>query len=179
MNLAPIELQHGERYGKLTVLRKVTLKPGVKRGRKYVCGCECGGHVFAKARQLMRGEVTACLRCCANRTVLLIGANMEPELKAKWVSALRSGEIRQAQGLLLDASGAMCCVGVLGRVCGIKDDVLKRYAAMVGGQGLELIDEALNRGSICQLTKMNDGDADDDLLPKSFSEIADYIEANL
>ena len=63
MNLAPIELEHGERFANLTVLEKIVSD---KRGPKYRCGCACGKRVYAKARQLMRGEVTACVRCSAN-----------------------------------------------------------------------------------------------------------------
>jgi hypothetical protein len=64
MNLKPIEIEHGERYGNLTVLEKVISR---KRGPKYKCGCACGYQpIYLKARQLMKGEVTACLRCCAN-----------------------------------------------------------------------------------------------------------------
>jgi hypothetical protein len=56
----PIELQHGERYGQLTVLKKVKSK----RGWRYRCGCACGfGFVIANATQLMKGRVTACLKC--------------------------------------------------------------------------------------------------------------------
>lgn len=61
MNLAPATLEHGERYGKLTVLRKITSE---KRGPRYVCGCACGfKNLIASANQLMRGRVTACLKC--------------------------------------------------------------------------------------------------------------------
>ncbi len=61
MELAPVQLHHGERFGKLTVIEPVISK---KRGKKYRCGCVCGNaFVFAKARQLMRGEVKECPRC--------------------------------------------------------------------------------------------------------------------
>lgn len=63
MILEPVKLEHGERFGKLTVLRKITSKD---HGPRYQCGCVCGCRkVFARARQLMRGEVTSCLRCKA------------------------------------------------------------------------------------------------------------------
>ena len=55
MNLAPINLEHGERYGKLTVLRK--------RGRRYSVGCVCGWRFKVSARKLMTGQVKACLKC--------------------------------------------------------------------------------------------------------------------
>lgn len=60
MNLAPIEIQHGERFGRLTVLKK--LKTG--RGTRYRVGCTCGySGMLLRAAQLMKGSVTACLKC--------------------------------------------------------------------------------------------------------------------
>lgn len=53
--LSPVRLEHGERYGKLTVLRK--------RGRRYRCGCECGFRQLVSAKALMSGRVKACDRC--------------------------------------------------------------------------------------------------------------------
>jgi hypothetical protein len=39
---------------------------------------------------------------------------MDPEIKAKWVADLRSGNIKQARGVLVrEDTGAMCCLGVL------------------------------------------------------------------
>lgn len=38
----------------------------------------------------------------------------------KWVTALRSGEIKQAVNTLLSPEGSMCCLGVLCRVSGIE-----------------------------------------------------------
>jgi len=64
MNYANVSLEHGERYGKLTVLRKIVSK---KRGPRYACGCACGYRgVIATANQLMRGRVTACLKCAGS-----------------------------------------------------------------------------------------------------------------
>jgi hypothetical protein len=37
---------------------------------------------------------------------------MNPEIRARWVAALRSGEIPQASGILRDGD-ARCCLGVL------------------------------------------------------------------
>ncbi len=37
---------------------------------------------------------------------------MNPEVKSKWLAALRSGEYKQAKGLLRDHQG-YCCLGVL------------------------------------------------------------------
>lgn len=38
---------------------------------------------------------------------------MEPELKGKWVEALRSGKYEQGQGSLRSADNRFCCLGVL------------------------------------------------------------------
>lgn len=38
---------------------------------------------------------------------------MNPEIKAKWVAALRSGEYKQIAGQLSDGDGGFCCLGVL------------------------------------------------------------------
>ena len=37
---------------------------------------------------------------------------MNPEIKARWVAALRSGRYQQGQGFL-NKDGALCCLGVL------------------------------------------------------------------
>lgn len=55
-----IVLEHGERYGKLRVLKQVR----TKRGIRYRVGCGCGySGMLLRAAQLMKGRVTACLRC--------------------------------------------------------------------------------------------------------------------
>lgn len=38
---------------------------------------------------------------------------MNPEIKAKWVAALRSGEYKQGSSSLKQQGGTMCCLGVL------------------------------------------------------------------
>lgn len=50
-------LNHGERYGKLTVLGKA------EHGR-YKCACVCGfSDVKVRAKALMSGRVKSCRRC--------------------------------------------------------------------------------------------------------------------
>ena len=62
MNLKPITLQHGERFGKLRVLFQTP------EGR-YAVGCECGySGMKVRAKKLMRGEVTECRRCSGIRS---------------------------------------------------------------------------------------------------------------
>jgi len=107
---------------------------------------------------------------------------MDKELKAKWIAALRSGEIKQAKGWLLASDGAMCCLGVLERVCGTPDDVIARFSGELTVESK--VDGALKReyrgveNKIRRvLAKMNDGV--DGQPPQSFAQIADWIEANL
>jgi len=38
---------------------------------------------------------------------------MKPEIKSKWIAALRSGEYKQAEGMLRASEDTMCCLGVL------------------------------------------------------------------
>ena len=38
---------------------------------------------------------------------------MNPEVKAKWLAALRSGEYKQGRGRLRSANDEFCCLGVL------------------------------------------------------------------
>lgn len=60
MSLGPITLSHGERYGKLTVLRKIKSHGGWQ----YRCGCECGNSkTIVTAKKLMKDKVRACANC--------------------------------------------------------------------------------------------------------------------
>jgi hypothetical protein len=98
---------------------------------------------------------------------------MNPEIKTKWIEALRSGKYKQARGTLLDErTGAMCCLGVLCHISGISNDVLFRYRSAIIhpdlGRELSSIDENERRVLACN----NDGG-------DSFPEIANYIEKNL
>lgn len=101
---------------------------------------------------------------------------MDKELKEKWVAALRSGEIEQANRRLLDADGAMCCVGVLARICGVTDETMIQNSQSLYSQGLEPVGVAVGEGSaeiLFRLADMNDHQG------KNFKEIADYIEKTL
>jgi hypothetical protein len=60
MELKPVELEHGEKYGKLTVLGKVKTKNGVR----WRCGCVCGySGMLVRTNDLLKGRVTSCLKC--------------------------------------------------------------------------------------------------------------------
>lgn len=107
---------------------------------------------------------------------------MDAKLKAGWVKALRSGEYRQAQGLLMDKTGALCCLGVLCKVAGLE--------IRPDGKGVVGADESTNtamyepifgilggHAQSCPLSTRNDGASG--FHRHTFPEIADYIEANL
>lgn len=94
---------------------------------------------------------------------------MKPEIKEKWVKALRSGRYKQGRGRLLRrmARGDYhCCLGVLCAVTrrdpqgwSLSPTLRKKFG--------------LRSEQTAALERMNDDDG------KTFREIADYIEANL
>lgn len=109
---------------------------------------------------------------------------MKKELKQKWVTALRSGEYKQTTGRLERIENGTlvgnCCLGVLCRVAGI---IPKNEGGIVlfnGAEGIltsELTKTfGLENFDIHELMRMNDGMYTPQ---RSFSQIADYIEANL
>jgi len=103
---------------------------------------------------------------------------MNPEIKTKWVTALRSGEYKQTKGKLREyGRKRFCCLGVLADINGAKWSTAGNSWG-VGkpaewnegeyyghGTGLRLT-------SALKLVEMNDSG-------KSFLEIADYIEKTL
>ncbi len=106
---------------------------------------------------------------------------MNPELKAKWLEALRSGKFTQGRTVLKDSFGHYCCLGVLCEVAGL--DLTKAEESYVDSiyplLGTDF-DRNMNEGA--KLCHMNDdwpriggkyGPT------KTIKEIADYIEANL
>lgn len=95
---------------------------------------------------------------------------MDPELKAKWVAALRSGEHEQGENFLY-AEGRYCCLGVL--------HLLVTGSAPVKswGERCPRPAEVTPIGAMIRtLANMNDGVH---VRKHSFPEIADWIEANL
>ncbi len=61
-----ITLAHGERYGRLTVLERISSK---KRGPMYRCGCVCGNsRELFRAGRLMSGRDTECNMCKKGKT---------------------------------------------------------------------------------------------------------------
>lgn len=96
---------------------------------------------------------------------------MNPEIKAKWVEALRSGKYQQGTGRLC-WNGEHCCLGVLYDIAqpgGMTPEVgeCELLPSSFGAKvGLPFSQED-------NLARLNDWER------KSFAEIADYIEANL
>jgi hypothetical protein len=106
---------------------------------------------------------------------------MNPELKAKWVEALRSGTYLQAIGTLKDEfGGGYCCLGVLADITGLAirgNTVLDKDG---GSLGYQPICEMISGEPLADLTALwwrNDGKQGFER--HSFDQIADYIEANL
>ena len=117
---------------------------------------------------------------------------MNPEIKRRWVEALRSGKYKQGEpGFLLDYEGGYCCLGVLQGL--IEPENIRGHenydsiptASCVRKAGLPKyrrdrygVINAPENGIVMRLAKMNDGE-DDNLGRASFKEIADFIEENL
>lgn len=110
------------------------------------------------------------------------GYKMDPELKSKWVEALRSGEYRQGRkSHLKDEFGGYCCIGVLGKISGISDDdMIKSYSILENHDPEKYVEYCDSQGEELDATLwgMNDGVAPLNRR-KSFVEIADWIEENL
>ena len=103
---------------------------------------------------------------------------MDTKLKAKWVKALRSGKYKQGRGMLLDGKGRMCCLGVLESICRTpKKVLLANPTTLIPVEGSE---RGVSIHVRRTLALMNDGDKyDSTRKPKTFKQIATYIEKNL
>lgn len=110
---------------------------------------------------------------------------MNEELKQKWIEALRSGKYKQGHGQLRDLDNRYCCLGVLCDVQGRK--WRRQYGDEWGiGNGAEfdsggeannkLLNDIGGREIATKLIRMNDGQ---DKKPRSFKQIANYIEKHL
>ena len=107
---------------------------------------------------------------------------MTPELKAKWVEALRSGKYEQACSGLRAAENRFCCLGVLCDVDGSGHwylDFTSEYRYVSNGlsHGGYLPSEiregaGIKKDTEIELAQMNDSGY-------TFDEIANWIEQNL
>ena len=114
---------------------------------------------------------------------------MNPEIKAKWIEALRSGKYEQGQGKL-NKNGKFCCLGVLCEVMNYgklpstysgansykkENDTYESENHLTEGMRLEL---GIDSSQEHTLILMNDGKRRVEN-KKSFNEIADWVEKNL
>ena len=117
---------------------------------------------------------------------------MTPELKSRWLAALRSGEYEQGRNTM-NRQGRMCCLGVLCDVAGLKwrpeeSDVLQCDAGsgyierpeFLEGFGLSQnihdLAYSLNDGTTPARLKNKFPSIDLDQDPQTFAEIADILE---
>lgn len=118
---------------------------------------------------------------------------MHPELKAKWIEALRSGRYKQGRGGLRDGDNCYCCLGVLADLVdphGWSTHAEHQFShdrdfyshrgepemlpsVTLSALGLDVGDVA------CILASKNDGDDHKEIEPHNFEQIADWIETNL
>lgn len=122
---------------------------------------------------------------------------LDPTFKAEWIAALRSGEFPQGRKYL-NRNNEYCCLGVrceldvkAGRLDkgfydGTTSDGIIRYGyGSTGTPGPTILKRwGLSEEAMNSLITMNDGQRDtqtDEFTqePKTFSEIADWIEENL
>lgn len=109
---------------------------------------------------------------------------MKPELKTKWIRALRSGKYKQGRGRLRTQKSSMCCLGVL---CDITDPKGWNRTGRTWSYGpadtmitRSMMDQLGIDGGVCsRLACMNDGDKEERVKRHSFAQIADWIKANL
>lgn len=96
---------------------------------------------------------------------------IDPEFKAKWIAALRSGKYIQGQKYL-QADGKFCCLGV---ACDVIDSNgwknTAGWTAVIPSETAARLNLEINVQK--QLWKLNDHEG------RSFLEIADWIEENL
>lgn len=104
---------------------------------------------------------------------------MTPELAKRWSTALRSGEFEQTSQRLHDDRG-FCCLGVL---CQVIDPEI--YWDAMDDEDLESVDLPSHVDIIAELPEherehlaaLNDGRVDGGSEPKTFKEIADFIDS--
>jgi hypothetical protein len=122
---------------------------------------------------------------------------MKPDIKQRWLAALRSGNYEQGKGSLskIDKKGnvSYCCLGVLCDILKDESKLFKQTYKIKAGNyeysvyGIEYVDECETLPySQMEYVGISDADTniliemnDDDVNEKTFNEIADYIEDHL
>lgn len=95
---------------------------------------------------------------------------MNPEAKAKWVAALRSGNYVQGKGMLKTSDNTYCCMGVLAEVCGLSVELYRSWLTTKELQkvGLEALTQQL-------LGVLNDGSTAREYLIGENSDVTPYV----
>jgi hypothetical protein len=105
---------------------------------------------------------------------------MDQKTKQAWMDALRSGEYKQATGMLYDQQkDAYCCLGVLCKIVGL--EITPDGKNVATGSGSEDDDgydpiTTLVGDKLAPLFNRNDGNVGLVLHKHTFPEIADFIE---
>lgn len=94
----------------------------------------------------------------------------------KWIPALRNPENRQGRGVLMDAAGAMCCLGLAMREAGVPYETQPGSNAVFdgGADTMPKIEQCsgiigIPRSLANSLAECNDNGA-------TFAQIADFLE---
>jgi hypothetical protein len=99
------------------------------------------------------------------------------DFKQRWIAALRSGEYKQGADIMYNKrTDCYCCLGVASAICGVSKELMEvgYFYPTTTNVPKEFPSLILTNTKIRdRLITMNDTDE------KSFSEIADWIEANL
>jgi len=105
---------------------------------------------------------------------------MNPEIKQKWIVALRSGEYNQGKGYLC-INNKYCCLGVLSEIAGIPKEREASNGAMLFRFNGSTISGTFVYGLIASEIEGHEDKLIDmnDCKNASFDEIATYIEENL
>lgn len=98
----------------------------------------------------------------------------------RWIAALRSGRYRQTTGTLVTGPNhrsAYCCLGVGGRVCGVRNRAMGDVSILVNAPD-ELPPSVRRAGALLGLTPADQSKLTtmNDVQRCSFEQIADYIE---
>lgn len=103
---------------------------------------------------------------------------MNPEIKVKWLEALRSGEYKQGKSSLYNRlHDSYCCLGVLLEVNGaekLDNGSYKDFGSVATPNGYCGVEQKEKN----KLMGMNDGEVGVES-PLTFVEIANWIEQNL
>ena len=105
---------------------------------------------------------------------------MTPELKQKWLDALRNGKYKQGESYLRNRDNKYCCLGVLCEVANYdwKEEDKYNYSCLAGIYFIENDEELEKLGLPKEIMEKayNKNDGTSGWLKTSFSEIADWLE---